>query len=90
MEIWVTLLEGCDYDVLHSLLVGGVQEQGDHGDNKNVSSGSGRRQCLGSVLVELSVRSSFTRTILLIAAFSLLQATIIHCDWICAQARAAK
>ncbi len=87
---YLDALERCDYDVLHPLLVGGGQGQGDDGDNNNVSSGSRRRQHLGSVLVELSVRSLFTQIILLIVAFSLLQATIIHCDWIYAQARAAK
>jgi hypothetical protein len=87
---YLDALEGCDYDVLHPLLVGGGQGRGDDGNDDNVSSGSGRRQRLGSVLVELSVRFSFTRIILLIVAFSLLRATIIHCDWICARARAAK
>ena len=37
-----------------------------------------RLLCLCAILVELSVRSSFTRIILLIVAFSLLRVKIIH------------
>jgi hypothetical protein len=80
---YLDALEGCDYDVLHPLLVGGGRGRGDDGDDDNVSSGSGRKQRLGSVLIELSVRSLFTQIIHLIVAFSLLRATIIHCNWIC-------
>jgi hypothetical protein len=58
---YLDALEGCDYDAMHPLLVGGGQGQGDNGNNNNVSSGSGRRQRLGSVLVELSIRSLYSK-----------------------------